>query len=99
MRSTHGKFLNGDSINGQILTNFRQIKKNYTFKSRVCFFSFADTESSKYSLSRNCDVSEFFFFFFGGEGIYDHCSLFVLSFIFSLNQVKTCDTVLLSQSD
>lgn len=40
-----------------------------------------------------------FFFFFGGEGIYDHCSLFILSFIFSLNQVKTCDTVLLSQSD
>ena len=67
MRSTHGKFLNGDSINGQILTNFRQIKKNYTFKSRVCFFSFADTESRKYSLSRNCDVSEFFFFFLVGK--------------------------------
>ena len=92
--SAHGKFLNGDSINGQILKKvFKILPLNQELVSfHLQIMNQANTVCPDIVMFQN-------FFFFGGQGIYDHCSLFMLSFIFSLNQVKTCDTVLLSQSD
>ena len=84
-----GKLSVGDNINRQILEKTSTFKK---VESMGFFFHLEIMNQAllcKYSLHRNWWCFIVFVFVFLGESIYDHCSLFILSFIFSQKLIKS----------
>lgn len=78
-----------DNINRQILEENCIFKKVKAVPFGFLVFSFGDHESS---LSRSTVCTETGYalqVFFCGKSIYDHCSVFILSFIFSKKLMKS----------